>query len=71
MEGDWRALHRINTAISFLSMTLGPCMMLNGEEEEREEGEGEGRRRLSFRCSETTGCQRVRYPYQWPQRIVK
>jgi hypothetical protein len=45
MEGDWRALHRINTAISFLSMTLGPCMMLNGEEEEREEGEGEGRRR--------------------------
>lgn len=34
MEGDWRALHRINTAVSFLSRTLGPCMMLNEEEEE-------------------------------------
>lgn len=74
MKGGWRALHRINTAFSFLSRTLGPCMMLNREEERIKGGiciNSAPSEWVSYRYPETTECQRVRCPHQWPQRAVK
>lgn len=77
MKGDWRALHRINTAFSFLSRTLGPCVMLNREEERIKGGICMDSvpclisEWVSCRHSETTECQRVGYPHQRPQRVVK
>lgn len=70
MKGDWRALHRINTAFSFLSRTLGPCMMLNREEERIKGGsciDSAPSEWVGYRYPETTECQRVGCPTNGPR----